>query len=89
MDGNQDGHWLSATAQARGITSYQALAVHLSIEMGHAVGSTTAYRWWVGDRLVPRRYWPALSSILRIDLAEVALRASGFDPVKHEPEGEA
>lgn len=83
MDANHAGQWLTAAAQVRGITTYQELAVAVSVELGAAVGSTSAYRWWVGDRLVPRRYWPALASVLDVELAEVALRASGFDVVDH------
>lgn len=87
MEPTQAGQWLSDAAQVRGITTYQELTVHLSLQLGSAIGSTSVYRWWVGDRLVPRRYWPALAAVLGVDLAEVALRASGFDPV--EPEGAA
>jgi len=82
MDANHAGQWLTNAAQGRGITTYQGLAVALSVEFGAPIGSTSAYRWWLGHRLVPRRYWAALSAVLDVSLDEVALRASGFDPVE-------
>lgn len=86
MDPRFAGQWLTATAARSGITTYQALAVHLSVEMGQPIAASTVYRWWVGDRLMPRAYWLPVSRVLGVSIDEVALSGSGFEIVTEEGE---